>query len=333
MSAPVARLTRPAAPPPFAWLSAYASRTDVTLADEAFHAHAVIRLPDRVLRGPQAVMADAMALRATLTGCAVLGEEAISVDTRAGPGADTGGMAVATRATLQASHGGAGLWGAATGKPVQMRVLAECWQTEAGIRDAWMIRDTAALLCQIGAGDPRGWLEAQVQAGTVLPAPLTPETDPEPAYGDRGPAGPEADGLAEILDRVLGGEMSCIGDHYAEGCEATYPGGHSAIGRDAVESFWTGLRSAFPAASFRIDHRMGHAPARGAASAAVRWSLYGRHDGFGRFGAPSGAYAYVMGLTQVEFGPNGVRREWTLIDDVAIWTQLLAPRPEAREAG
>ena len=62
--------------------------------------------------------------------------------------------------------------------------------------------------------------------------------------------------------------------------------------------------------------------------AAVRWSLWGGHDGWGRYGRPSGAQVYVMGITHVEFGPFGpggapaIRRDYTLIDDTAIWKQI-----------
>jgi len=58
--------------------------------------------------------------------------------------------------------------------------------------------------------------------------------------------------------------------------------------------------------------------------AAIRWSLTGKHDGWGAFGAPTGAEVHVMGLSQAEFGPRGVRREWTLYDETAIWMQILA---------
>ena len=30
-----------------------------------------------------------------------------------------------------------------------------------------------------------------------------------------------------------------------------------------------------------------------------------------------------MGLSHAEFGPWGLRREWTLIDETAIWKQIL----------
>jgi hypothetical protein len=56
---------------------------------------------------------------------------------------------------------------------------------------------------------------------------------------------------------------------------------------------------------------------------AIRWSLNGRHDGWGRYGAPTGANIYVMGVSHAEFGPRGLRREITIFDDIAVWKQIL----------
>ena len=62
--------------------------------------------------------------------------------------------------------------------------------------------------------------------------------------------------------------------------------------------------------------------------AAIRWSLTGRHDGWGAFGRPTGAPVHVMGITHAEFGTLGaaaprLRREWTLFDETAVWKQIL----------
>ena len=56
--------------------------------------------------------------------------------------------------------------------------------------------------------------------------------------------------------------------------------------------------------------------------AALRWSLDGIHDGWGAFGAPSGARVHVMGICHAEFGPWGLRREYALYDETAIWKQI-----------
>ena len=56
--------------------------------------------------------------------------------------------------------------------------------------------------------------------------------------------------------------------------------------------------------------------------AALRWSLHGKHDGWGVFGAPSGAEVYVLGLCHAEFGPWGLRRECVIYDETAVWKQI-----------
>jgi len=56
--------------------------------------------------------------------------------------------------------------------------------------------------------------------------------------------------------------------------------------------------------------------------AAIRWSVSGHHEGTGRFGVPSGAPIYIMGITHAEFGPWGLRRDYTLFDDVSVWKQI-----------
>ncbi len=47
------------------------------------------------------------------------------------------------------------------------------------------------------------------------------------------------------------------------------------------------------------------------------------HEGPGMFGAPTGAEVYIMAITHAEFGRSDLRREWTLIDETAIWKQIL----------
>ncbi len=61
--------------------------------------------------------------------------------------------------------------------------------------------------------------------------------------------------------------------------------------------------------------------------AALRWSLHGRHDGWGAFAADR-AEVYVLGISHAEFGTLGhapvrLRREWVLFDETAIWKQIL----------
>jgi hypothetical protein len=83
------------------------------------------------------------------------------------------------------------------------------------------------------------------------------------------------------------------------------------------------LRAAFPDAAFSIHHVIGRDDPMMPPRAAVRWSLHGKHSGWGAFGAPTGAEVFVLGITHAEFGPYGLRRDYTLFDETAIWRQIL----------
>ncbi len=100
------------------------------------------------------------------------------------------------------------------------------------------------------------------------------------------------------------------------------------IGPGDADSFWMGLRAAFPAATFSIDHVIGHEDPLMPPGSAVRWSLHGKHSGWGAWGNPTGAEVYILGICHAEWGPFGsngwgLRREYVHIDETAIWKQIL----------
>jgi hypothetical protein len=126
----------------------------------------------------------------------------------------------------------------------------------------------------------------------------------------------------------MAADMGVIARRYDRAANLHYPGGQSGLGRADADRFWMGLRAAFPDAAFSMDHVIGRADPLMPPRAALRWSLHGSHSGWGRFGAPTGAEVYIMGMCQAEFGPFGtgeptIRREYALIDETAIWKQIL----------
>lgn len=120
---------------------------------------------------------------------------------------------------------------------------------------------------------------------------------------------------------VDGGDA--IGRDYDRAVHLELPSGLADHGRAGARSFWGSLRACFPDATFEIHHQIGRDDPGLGERAALRWSLHGSHDGGERYGKPTGAEIHVMGLSHSEFGPEGVRREYVLIDDTAIWKQIL----------
>ena len=141
-------------------------------------------------------------------------------------------------------------------------------------------------------------------------------------YASRGNDGEWGQRLADILGRIMDKDFAVIGAEYDRAVRTEHPGGRGGWSWDFAEFRWMQLRAAFPSARFTVHHVIGRSDPHQPHRAAVRWSLDGTHDGYGAFGAPSGAPVHVMGITHAEFGPWGLRREFTLFDEIAIWTQI-----------
>jgi hypothetical protein len=153
--------------------------------------------------------------------------------------------------------------------------------------------------------------------------PFAPDADRPGPYHGTGNDHPTGLAYAEVLTDIMAARLDSIPRRYDRACQLDLPGGITAHGWGDADRFWTGLRAAFPSASFVIHHRIGRDDHAMPPRAALRWSLTGTHDGWGSFGPPSGAPVHVMGISHAEFGPSGLRREWVLFDEIAIWKQIL----------
>ncbi len=122
--------------------------------------------------------------------------------------------------------------------------------------------------------------------------------------------------------------FTVIPQSYDRAANLFYPCGEEALRQDGADNFWMGLRASFPSAQFEIHHVIGLDDPLMPPRAALRWSLTGKHDGWGRFGSPTHKDVHIMGISHAEFGPWGesgwgLRREYTLFDETAIWKQIL----------
>jgi len=279
----------------------------------------IVRSPASVVQGNDGIIGATLATLAEFPDRELPGEDVIWCAT------GENSFLSSHRLYCSATHTGPGVYGAPTGKRLDYRILADCWCQDNAVKDEWLVRDQGAIVRQLGC-DPLEWtrdLIAREGGPDACVTPMTPATDIAGPYQGRGNDDPWGARLAGLLNRLMEGEFSVIPDAWDRACDLFYPGHVQAHGHAAADRFWLGLRSAFPSASFQIDHQIGREDPMMPPRAAVRWSLQGTHDGWGMFGAPTGAEVYVMGITHAEFGPWGLRREFTLIDETAIWKQIL----------
>jgi hypothetical protein len=284
----------------------------------------VVRSPGSVVVGNRGVIAATMATLSEFPDRVLLGEDVIW------SGTPEDGMLSSHRILSTATHLGDGVYGKATGRKLTYRIIADCHAKDNAIDDEWLIRDQGAIVRQMG-WDPRDYaadLIAREGGAAAAARPLTPETDLRGPYGGTGNDNAWGGQLADLLTRIMGADMAAIPEAYDRACTLHYPGGVTAHGTGAADRFWMGLRASFPNAEFTLHHVIGREDPTMPPRAAVRWSLWGRHEGWGAFGEPTGAMVYLLGITHAEFGTLGaaeptLRREWTLFDETAIWKQIL----------
>ena len=278
----------------------------------------VVRSPASVVVGNQGVIGATMATLAEFPDRTLLGEDVIW------SGTPEDGMLSSHRILSTATHLGDGVYGKATGTTLRYRIIADCHAIDNRIDDEWLIRDQGAIVRQLG-WDPKDFardLIAREGGPDSCVKPFTPAIDRPGPYRGTGNDDEWGARYADILTRIMGADMAAIEAEYDRACQLAYPGGVAGMSFADADRFWMGLRASFPSAAFTIEHRIGRDDPLMPPRAALRWSLHGRHDGWGVFGAPTGAEVHVMGASHAEFGPWGLRREYVLFDETAIWKQI-----------
>ncbi len=279
----------------------------------------VVRSPASVVVGNKGVIAATMATLAEFPDRELLGEDVIWSGNN-----DTGYLS-SHRILTTATHTNAGLYGQPTGRKLAYRVIADCAAKNNQIYDEWLIRDQGAIIRQLGV-EPAQYARDLIDTeggADHCGRPLTPTTDLAGAYKGDGNDNPWGQRYVDTLQRIMAAEMSVVASEYDRACHLEHPGGISAHGSSAADKFWMGLRASFPSATFTVDHSIGREDPLCPPRAAVRWSLHGTHDGWGSFGAPTGAEVYLLGISHAEYGPYGLRREWVLFDETAVWKQII----------
>lgn len=284
----------------------------------------VVRTPMGLQRGNQAVIAATMATINEFPDRQLYGEDVIW------SGDEEGSFLSSHRLLTTATHTRDGAFGPATGKRLTVRVIADCAVKSDVIFDEWLVRDYGGIVRQLGM-EPRAYAQSLIRdegGPDHAHEPFTPAIDIEGDYMGAGNDNEWGVRYADTLTRIMGQDFSHVLADHDRAMIGEYPGAKTAIGRDGATEFWVGLRASFPSARFTIHHRIGMDAGMMPPRAAIRWSLDGKHDGWGTFGRPTGAPVHVMGISHAEYGPYGpggigLRREFALYDEIAIWKQIL----------
>ena len=280
--------------------------------------HIPMRFPEGISIGNQQTINGTLATLAEFPDRQLTGEDVIW------SGDDATGFLSSHRLLTMGTHTGGGYFGPPTGKRFVIRAIADCAAINNQINDEWLIRDTAGLVKQLGM-DPKQFARDLIEregGPENCVQPFSPKNDVAGPYTGRGNDNAWGARLSDILTRMMEKDFSVIRAEYDRAVHCEHPGSTTVHSWADTEALWMGLRASFPTATFKIEHQIGREDPLLSPRAALRWSLSGTHDGWGMFGQPTGAEVYVMGFTHAEFGPYGLRREYTLFDPVSIWKQI-----------
>lgn len=219
------------------------------------------------------------------------------------------------------THAGDGTFGRATGRRIHVRTIADCVCKANRIVHEWLVRDQAAIACHIG----------------IEPRELAQRWLDERGGWRKQPAGPAPAGyVSHVSDESLARSYSQAVQDFAAGkgqAQFAYddavhhigPGGSVRHGQEEVAGFWCRLFGALQVHSFAVEHLAlqsgGDRPDR----VAMRWRARAWHRGDGPYGPATGKPVELLGINHAEFWRGRALREWVLLDDVALWMQVLAP--------
>jgi predicted ester cyclase len=229
--------------------------------------------------------------------------------------------------TSKMTNLGASEFGPATGSRVRVQTIADCLCRDNRIVEEWLVRDNLALVRQLGfnpdeiarkrasAARDRGQDLVAFHAGNRARVLSGDSIRPAPGSGAAIAAGM----LQSVWSEKRAGAAA---DFYDFRVGGSYPGGESLYGPDEVTAWLAPMLSSFPDAQLCVDH-VAEIPYLGEArDVALRWSLAGTHTGQGRYGDPTGAPVYILGVSHFRIMNGRIREETVVFDDLALRQQI-----------
>ena len=243
----------------------------------------------------------------------------------------TGGYLSSHRIISPMTHAGDGSFGPATGRKIHARTIADCVCRNNRIVHEWLVRDHAAIALQIGSTPQalaQRWLNER--GGWHKPV-ARPAPD---GYVSCISSDPLAASYALAVQSFAHSRGHAT-TTYDDAVQHIGPGEHTRYGQAEIAVFWQGLWGALHPVDFAVEHLAMQRGNGRADRVALRFRAHTLHQPTSqctlpgatqRFGLATGRPVEVLGIIHAEFYQGRVIREWVLIDEVALWMQILSPQ-------
>lgn len=237
---------------------------------------------------------------------------------------------------ITGTNTGPSRYGPATGKTIEVMVIANCVALENDIFHEHVLYNTSAMLQQLGidlweeatrlaADPPPGWpRSAEVWDELRRSAgPDRPLSVAEPVEGF------DPDAFARALhDNIWNGNGAMTETAYAEGFPFEGATERRFEGRAAYRGYVDGLRTAFPDMALQVDEVYWMGNDADGYLISTRWSADATHSGGGLYRQPTGAKVQIWGITQQRVRGGVVEQEWQLFNELDLMMQIANKRSD-----
>jgi predicted ester cyclase len=244
----------------------------------------------------------------------------------------------------KATNFGYSPWGAPTHKRVQYLAIANCAVVNNKIYEEWLVRDTAAIVRQLG-------FDVFAVAKKLAKPELMPVGETERLQGQHFPESyPETytfEARATLPERVCAIEdwlkgvfhdiwnrrsFNRVLETHTSDAMMFVPNNATLYGAKHIRTYLLGFIAMFADATLNVEHVYTSVSSETADTyrVAVRWRVFGTHTGAGWYGAATGQRASILGVSHVHVviteGQPRISKHYCVFDEIAVLAQLLCER-------
>ena len=235
---------------------------------------------------------------------------------------------------IMGTNTGPSRYGEATGKKINVPVIANCVALENDIFLEHVLYNTSAMLQQLGidlwdeaerlvANPPAGWprspeLWDQLR-GAVAPQQPLSVTEPVDGF--------DPDAFSRrIHDSIWNGDGSALDNDYLAGFPFEGTTERKFSGVDAYRGYVDKIRSCFPDLTLQVDEVYWMGNDDDGWLIATRWSAEGTHTGGNFYRDPTGHSCQIWGITQWRVINGLIEQEWQLFNELDLMMQICRAR-------
>ena len=233
------------------------------------------------------------------------------------------GILSSHRILSTATHEGDGYYGKATMKNIIYRVIADCFLINDKVVEEWIVRDETAIINQLGTS-VRDFVKVKIKNKIFNGDDLTCIYN---AFNCQNYAKHNLDEFTKKyssnFQKLIDKDFSDLEKYYERSAQTYWPGGKIYYSYNQIKQIWFNFLYCFENLQLNIHNLSSLIEPMTSPRVALRWTINGKHSNEGIFDKPTQKNIEISGISHIEFGRYGIKREYVIFDEISIWKQIL----------